>query len=256
MNSASQDWDGWVDWSRPAAASSLHDWTWQEPVVATAQAAWPSEDPDDDDANGWQSVRCKKRGNKKKTSAGEPATVVSLAPAAVAKDAGARKGSSKGKGTQIARQAATPKPLRPIDWAPRAEDWGSSVKLFCTAREALDSADQALLAYLMSFTFVQSAPLERHMTLVILKGHFDDQRLDFQEFDWHEARVPGIWNNQLRIVNAWIGLSSSTAPELVRPAVAFQAPPSLTATCVLRVHADCVGGCYRISWCYLSSLGD
>ena len=51
--------------------------------------------------------------------------------------------------------------------------------------------------------------------------------------------MPGVWHNQLRIVNAWVGLSSCTAPELARPAVAL-APPSLTSTCVLRVHADWV----------------
>ena len=257
----------WDDWSSWPATATEEDYDYRASSSA-AQVSWWSGDAANNasvDDGEWQvaSGRRRKKGTAHAASpaAAQPAwhdssaqvaRTVHVRPARhelpIRGGTGKGKGAGKGKAHGYkARPNPTAGPVRPSDWRPRPEDWGSGVKLVKTAREALESPDLALLAYPTAAaefeqlrTFVQSASCERHMTVVLLKGHFEDQRLDFCELDWHEARVPGIWKNQLRVVNAWVGLSSSAAPELARSAVTLQAPASLTYTCVLRVHADWV----------------
>jgi len=120
------------------------------------------------------------------------------------------------------------------------------VKRCREAIEAIESdEDASLLAYPQSEdelelfrTFVQGAAVDTAFAVVILKGHFEDTRAACTELEWEEKRIPGIWRNQLRVVNAWVGSYSASAPKLTSQAVPVTAPTGRGETCVLRVHAD------------------
>ena len=88
-------------------------------------------------------------------------------------------------------QALPGGPLSPLDWQPRAEDWGPTTLLAKHVRTAIDAAEETpVLAYptteddFESFrTFVQAASIEAAFTCVVLKGG-----ANCTELEWAERR--------------------------------------------------------------------
>ena len=249
---------GWVDWHETQdydySAGSASWGTWPQSSAKAwagtsdsdqgAGAAWHAADDfgageTDEHEGEWTQVS-RRRGKPKGAAGpqdGSQRRVLAEEP---------KRQNRRGRGGKFDKSAVAG-PLAPMDWQPRSEDWGPTTLLVKKCRDAIEAdEDVPILAYPTSEdefelfrTYVQAAPVDAAFSMVVLKGHFDAAREACTELDWTEQRLPGVWRNQLRVANAWVGsYNNGSAPALTSKAVPVTAPTSKGDTCVLRVHAD------------------
>ena len=237
-------WDDEQGWGHTPSAQP--GWTWDEWAPWEDQAAHaastfssnPSAAQPTSDDGRWIEVEHRRSKKKKKQPQEYDQWPSPGAPGA--KD----KGQGKGKGKQ-----SETKSIRPHDWCPRAADWQGEPRVVGSFAEIAEDPKADYVAYPTSAkdleglrTFIQSAEVAPDISVVVLKGlknELEEARVDFQEIEWTEARVPGIYKGQLRVMTAFVGRCSEDAPSL-KADTAAPSVPQTGSTAVLLVHADWV----------------